>query len=101
MAVTLQEFKDYVGTKDASDFPQSCLTAGHALVTKFIGSVTGVPTEIHDQAVLMVSSELFHRRNAPNGIAQFADFGGGPIRVGSDPMVAARQILMPYLNWAV
>jgi hypothetical protein len=101
MAVTLTEFKDYVGTKDASDFPQSCLTAGLALVTKFVGTVTTVPTEIQDQAVLMAASELFHRRNAPNGIAQFADFGGAAVRVGSDPMVAARQILMPYLGMAV
>jgi hypothetical protein len=101
MAVTLTEFKDYVGTKDASDFPQSCLTAGLALVTKYVGTVTTVPTEISDQAVLMAASELFHRRNAPNGIAQFADFGGAAVRVGSDPMVAARQILLPYLGMAV
>jgi hypothetical protein len=101
MAVTLTEFKDYVGTKDASDFPQSCLTAGLALVTKYVGTVTTVPTEIQDQAVLMAASELFHRRNAPNGIAQFADFGGAAVRVGSDPMVAARQILLPYLGMAV
>jgi hypothetical protein len=101
MAVTLTEFKDYVGTKDASDFPQSCLTAGIALVTKYVGTVTTVPTEIVDQATLMAASELFHRRNAPNGIAQFADFGGAAVRVGSDPMVAARQILLPYLGMAV
>lgn len=101
MAVTLTEFKDYVGTKDASDFPQSCLTAGSALVTKYVGTVTTVPTEIVDQATLMAASELFHRRNAPNGIAQFADFGGAAVRVGSDPMVAARQILLPYLGMAV
>jgi hypothetical protein len=101
MAVTLSEFKDYVGTKDATDFPQSCLTAGHALVTNYIGTVTTVPTEIHDQAVLMVSSELYHRRNAPNGIAQFADFGGGAVRVGKDPMSPAYNLLLPFVGHAV
>lgn len=101
MAVSLSEFKDYVGTKDATDFPQSCLTAGHALVTAYVGAVTTVPTEIHDQAVLMVSSELFHRRNAPNGISQFADIGGGAIRVGKDPMAPAYNLLLPYVSIGV
>lgn len=101
MTVTLSEFKDYVGTKDASDFPQSCLTAGENLVTKFIGTVTTVPAEIRDQAVLSCASELFHLRNAPNGIAQFADFGGAAIRVGLDPMNRAKQILMPWVGYAV
>ena len=101
MAVTLQEFKDYVGTKDASDFPQSCLTAGHALVTNYIGTVTTVPTEIHDQAVLKVSSELFHARNAPNGIAQFADVNGAAVRIGYDPLAPAYKLLRPFLGWGV
>jgi hypothetical protein len=101
MAVTLQEFKDYVGTKDASGFPQECLTAGLALVVQYIGTATTVPTEIKDQATLMCASELFHRRNAPNGIAQFADFGGAAVRVGSNPMTAAYQVLLPFLSWAV
>jgi len=101
MAVTLTEFKEYVGTKDASDFPLSCLTAGHALVTNYIGSVTTVPTEIHDQAVLKVSSELYHARNAPNGIAQFADANGAAVRIGYDPLAPAYKLLRPFLGTAV
>jgi hypothetical protein len=101
MAVKLQEFKDYVGTKDASDFPQFCLTAGHALVTSYIGTVTSVPQEIHDQAVLKVSSELYHARNAPNGIAQFADANGAAVRIGYDPLAPAYKLLRPFLGTAV
>lgn len=100
MAVSLEEFQAYVGT-DESDFPQECLTAGHALVTNYVGSVTTVPTHVHDQAVLIASSELFHRRSAPNGVAQFSSFDGAPVRVARDPMVAVTPILFPFLGSAV
>jgi hypothetical protein len=101
VAILVAEFKEYVGTKDSTDFPQSCLTAGQALVTKYLGAVTTVPSEIQDQAVLMVASELYHRRNAPNGISQFADMGGGAIRVGKDPMAPAYNLLLPYVQVGV
>jgi hypothetical protein len=100
MAVALAEFQAYVGT-DETDFPQTCLTAGHALVTRFIGAVTTVPVEIHDQAVLITSSELYHRRSAPNGIAQFASMDGNPVRVARDPMTAVYPLLQPYVGYAV
>ena len=100
MAVTLEEFQAYVGT-DETTFPQECLTAGHALVTKYIGAVTTVPVSLHDQAVLITSSELFHRRSAPNGVAQFASFDGAPIRVAKDPMNAVYPLLQRYVGYAV
>lgn len=100
MAVTLSQFKDYVGTKDASDFPQLCLTAGHQLVTNKVAGAS-VPAAVHDQAVLMVASEIFHRRSAPNGITQFADFGGQAVRLGKDPLSPAYALLMPYIGFAV
>jgi hypothetical protein len=99
MAVTLAEFQAYVGT-DESEFPQECLTAGHALVNRYIGTKT-VPVSVHDQATLIASSELFHRRSAPNGVAQFASFDGAPIRVAKDPLNAVYPILMPYTGYAV
>ena len=99
MAVTLEQFQAYVGT-DESTFPQECLTSGLALVTRYIGTKT-VPTVIKDQATLIASSELFHRRSAPNGVAQFASFDGAPIRVAKDPMNAVYPILMPYTGYAV
>jgi hypothetical protein len=100
MAVTLEEFQAYVGT-DETVFPQECLTAGLALVTKYVGAVTTVPVSLHDQAVLITSSELFHRRSAPNGVAQFASFDGAPIRVAKDPMNAVYPLLQRYVGYAV
>ena len=99
MAVTLEQFQAYVGT-DESTFPQECLTSGLALVTRYIGTKT-VPAAIKDQATLIASSELFHRRSAPNGVAQFASFDGSPIRVAKDPLNAVYPLLMPYTGYAV
>ena len=99
MAVTLAEFQAYVGTEETT-FPQECLTAGNALVTRFIGTKT-VPESVNDQATLIASSELFHRRSAPNGVAQFASFDGSPIRVAKDPMNAVYPLLMPYTGYGV
>lgn len=100
MAVTLEEFQAYVGT-DETDFPQECLTSGLALVTRFIGTVTTVPTAIKDQATLIASSELFHRRSAPQGVAQFASMDGTPVRVARDPMIAVYPLLQPYVGYGV
>jgi hypothetical protein len=100
MAVTLEEFQAYVGT-DETDFPQECLTSGLALVTRFIGAVTTVPTALKDQATLIASSELFHRRSAPQGVAQFASMDGPPVRVARDPMIAVYPLLQPYVGYGV
>ena len=100
MAVTLAEFQAYVGTEE-TEFPQECLTAGHALVTRYIGAVTTVPVAIHDQAVYIASSELFHRRSAPQGVAQFASMDGTPVRVARDPMIAVYPLLQPYTKFGV
>lgn len=99
MTVTLADFQAYVGT-DETTFPQVCLTTGSALVTRYVGDVT-VPSAVLDQAVLVTASEVFHRRSAPNGIAQFASFDGAPVRVAKDPMNAAYAILKPYCGLAV
>lgn len=101
MAVTLQEFKDYVGTKDTSDFPQLCLTAGHAEISLMIGDATNVPSAIHDVCVLQVASEHWNRRSAPSGIAQFADGSGQGMRVSLDTKRSIYAQLLPYLGWSV
>ena len=100
MAVTLEEFQAYVGT-DETAFPQECLTSGLALVTRYIGSVTTVPADIKDQATYIASSELFHRRSAPQGVAQFASMDGTPVRVARDPMIAVYPLLQPYVGFGV
>lgn len=99
MTVTLADFQAYVGT-DETDFPTDCLATGTALVTRYVGDAT-VPSAVLDQATLVTASEVFHRRSAPNGIAQFASFDGAPVRVAKDPMNAAYAILKPYVGWAV
>jgi hypothetical protein len=101
MSVTLQEFKDYVGTKDTSDFPQLCLDAGLAEVTNMIGAVTTVPATVKDLCVLQVASEHWNRRNAPSGIAQFADGTGQGMRVSLDTKRSIYLQLLPYLGYAV
>lgn len=101
MAVTLQEFKDYVGTKDATTYPQRCLDAGLAEVNEIIGSVTTVPSSIKDLCVLQVASEHWNRRNAPSGIAQFADGTTQGLRVSLDTKRAVYAQLLPYVGIAV
>ena len=101
MSVTVADFRAYVGTKEESKFVTDCLDAGKSLVARYIGSVTGVPSHIVDQASLVCASEIFHRRQAPGGITQFADMSGGAVRVGKDPMNAAYELLRPYVGFAV
>jgi hypothetical protein len=98
MAVTIEEFRAYIGTDEDSTFVSECLTAGHALVTKFVGDAT-VPVTVHDNAILMASSELFYRRQSPQGVTQFAAMDGNPIRAAKDPMNAARELLRPYTSY--
>ncbi len=101
MAVTLSEFMQYVGTDDSGAFPQSCLTAANAHVGNYIGDIDTVPAEIHDQSILICASELYHRRSAPNGIAQFASMDGQPVRVARDPMTSVYPLLQRYVGYAV
>jgi hypothetical protein len=101
MSVTLQEFKDYVGTKDAGTFPQRCLDAGLAEITEMIGTATNVPATIADFCVLQVASEHWNRRNAPSGIAQFADGSGQGMRVSLDTKRSIYAQLLPYLGFSV
>jgi hypothetical protein len=101
MAVTVVQFRDYIGTQEESVFVTDCLNAGQALVARYVGEVTGIPSHITDQATLIAASELFHRRQAPGGVTQFADMSGSAVRVGKDPMNAAYELLRPYVGFAV
>ena len=99
--VTLTELQAYIGTEETGSFIQSCLDSGTAQVANYVGVITVVPDEIHRQGTLICSSELFHRRSAPNGIAQFATMDGSAMRVAKDPMGAVYPLLLPYVGWAV
>jgi hypothetical protein len=99
-SVLLAEFKEYIGTTEDSDFIEESLDAGHALVDNYQGEAT-VPADLHRIAILLCASEIFHRRSAPNGIAQFASMDGSPVRVAKDPMGAVYPLLLPYVGYAV
>jgi hypothetical protein len=100
-SVTLAELQAYIGTEESGDFIDSCLSAGNALVGNYIGAVDTVPNEVHNQAILICASELFHRRSSPQGIAQFASMDGQPVRMGKDPMTAVYPLLLPFVSWGV
>ncbi|MCX4577945.1 hypothetical protein OHB41_33130 [Streptomyces sp. NBC_01571] len=83
--------------EDDYPFVEQCWTEAVALVTAYVGSQT-VPQTILDRAALETGSELFHRRSAPNGVAQFAISPDvAPIRVARDPMVGAYPLLKKYM----
>ena len=99
--VTVEDLQAYIGTEETGDFIESCLSAGNAMVGNYIGEVDSVPHEVHHQAILICASEIFHRRSAPNGIAQFASMDGAPVRVAKDPMGAVYPLLLPYVGYGV
>lgn len=97
-----QALKDYVGSTTPDDaFVSECWDEATALVTKFVGTAT-VDADVLNRAKIECGSELFHRRSAPNGIAQFATLdGGSSVRVARDPMIAAIPILLPWVGLGV
>ena len=96
------ELKAYVGAPSSDDdFVDSCWHEAIAMVTKFVGTAT-VPAEILNRAYLECGSELFHRRSAPNGVAQFASFdGGSAIRIARDPMQGVYPLLYPFVGQGI
>jgi hypothetical protein len=96
------DLKAYVGASDSDNaFVSSCWDEAHILVDKYCGSVV-VPADVLKRAKIECGSELFHRRSAPNGVAQFATLDGGQaIRVARDPMVGAYPILSPWVGLSI
>lgn len=90
--------QEYVGAPDSdAAFVEECWDEATALVNVFVGAET-VPVAILDRAFLEVGSELYHRRQAPNGIAQFASMDGSPVRVARDPMLGAYPLLQRFMT---
>jgi hypothetical protein len=104
MAVDLAKLASYVGFKVVEgnnyDFEDGCIQTAVALINNYVGTAS-VPAVIKDQAILLAASELFHRRSAPNGIAQFATMDGQPFRVAKDPMNAVYPLLLPFVKAGV
>jgi hypothetical protein len=100
--MTVAQLKSYVGAPDSDNtFVTACWDESVALVTKFVGTAT-VPSTVLLRARIECGSELYHRRSAPNGIAQFATLdGGSAVRVARDPMIAAYPLLVPYVGQGI
>lgn len=95
------DLKNYVGAPDSDDaFVETCFDDASSMVSVFVGQ-TYVPNNVLTRAILEVGSELYHRRSAPNGIAQFSTFDGTPIRVARDPMIGAYPLLNRYVGLGV
>lgn len=90
-----QSLMSYVGTDDETR-AQETYAVAEAMVDQYIGNQI-VPEVARDRATLEVASELFHRQNAPHGVAQFASYDGSPVRVARDPMVSAYPILNRWM----
>lgn len=73
---------------------------GEALVTAFVAGAT-VPAPVLKQATLKTAAELFHQRSAPQGIAQFADQTGAPVRTARDPLTGAYPLLRPFAGLGI
>lgn len=91
--MTAADLKAYVGASTTDAFVETCWVEAEELVTQYVGPTTFVPEPVLRRACLEVGSELYHRREAPNGVAQFATLDSAPIRVARDPMVGAYPIL--------
>lgn len=99
MTTTAADLQAYVNASSTADlaFVATVLSEALELVAAFVGDAV-VPEAVRDRAVLEVGSELYHRRQAPNGIVQAAGLDVAPIRVARDPMVAAYPLLRPYVG---
>ncbi|MBB1482497.1 hypothetical protein H5392_01320 [Tessaracoccus sp. MC1865] len=87
----------YVNSSPDDSFVVECWNQATALVDAYIGTAE-VPHDAVSRATLEVAAELFHRRQAPGGITQFATIDGpSPVRLARDPMLGAYPILDRFL----
>ncbi|MGC5584148.1 hypothetical protein [Ornithinimicrobium sp. W1665] len=89
----------YVNSTATADEPfvAACWAEAEELVAAYVG-LNVVPAVTLHRATLEVAAELFHRRNAPGGITQFAALDGpSPVRMARDPMLGAYPILDRFL----
>lgn len=100
MAITTADVANWAGesvpTGDSLALLERCLAAVSEHVDTYY--VTDDPlTDSQEQAVLMQSARLWRRRQSPDGVAAFGEFG--PIRVSTlDPDVIG--LLMPVWGFA-
>lgn len=99
--VTVEDVRRYVNASSTDDdYILGCVVEAHALVSAYVND-TDIPQSVMDNCVRQVASELFHRRQAPSGIAQFSTMDGSPVRVARDPMSSVYALLNRYVSQGV
>jgi hypothetical protein len=85
-----------IGGVDEHFIQNHCWTPAVSLVDTFIGTAT-VPAAIRTRAIMECGAELYNRRSAPGGIAQFASFDQAPMRLARDSMTRSYDLLSPFV----
>lgn len=98
--VTLEQAKRFISDTSLpgsaiEESLQDCIDEAVEMLEAFTEGET-IPTKSFDRAVLETVSELYHRRNAPNGIYQSNGIDQ-VVRVARDPMVGAYPILARFM----
>lgn len=91
----------YVNGQTTSAVDQEVAAEAVSVATSLVAKHAGdaeIPQWVRDRAILECATELWHRRNAPHGIAQFATDAAPATRIARDPMTPAYAILAPYLG---
>lgn len=101
LAELLERAARYVNTTGDDEELADALGEAVVLVNTHIGAAI-VPDTVRTRAYLEAVSELYHRRNAPSGVAQFATpDGAAPMRVARDPLVGVYPLLRPYVGLGI
>lgn len=92
----VQRVASHAKTSTTDAYVRECTEQGIELVDQYIGGAT-VPQAMYERAIIETAADLFWRRNAQSGIAQFQSGEGLELmRIGADPLHAARIILRPW-----
>jgi hypothetical protein len=86
-----------IGGVDEEFIENHCWNPAVELVDRFIGTNEDVPATVRTRAIMECGAELYNRRSAPGGIAQFASFDQAPMRIARDSMVRSYDLLAPFV----
>lgn len=93
-----EDLKAYVNASNDDDtYVEECWDTAKDLVASYIQSAA-IPPQVLRRVYIEVGSELYHRRNAPMGVAQYASYDGNPVRIARDPLVGAYPLLNRYMK---
>lgn len=90
------EVATYLGVSE-SPFLKDVTKVAAAMVEQYLKGCRAVPEEIVKYAVIVTAAELYHRKDAPNGVKAFSDLDGAPIRLASKAFkTSGKPILEDY-----